>query len=190
VTPDIAAVVLEPAPADSDLAQLPESLVTRVLEGSVAGGTRRWIVAEADGADARAVLQTLCESVPREAIAVTLIGRGLETEADGWAPERVTHVMPVAISAPASAVDDIDRWYREEHNEMLLRCPDWVRVRRYAIESIEGAAWSRLALHELSSGDVLQSDEVRAAMATPWRRRLATQPWFLSDGRDPLAVVR
>lgn len=188
MTPDIAAVVLDPS--GHDLSRLPDSLRPLVLEGRVGDARRRWIVGEAEGTDPREVLEALCHGVPREAVAVTLTARGLETEADGWSPERVTHVMPVAISAPDSAIEDVDRWYREEHNEMLLRCTDWLRVRRYAIESIEGAGWSRLALHELSSADVLRSDEVRAAMGTPWRRRLAAQPWFLTEGRDPLALVR
>lgn len=187
---DLAIIVLEPSSASRPHG-LTDSRPVAVFEGETEGVTRRWIAAETDRADADDVLAALRDAMPADAVRVALTAQGLEFESrPDWSPERVTHVMPVAIAAPASAVDDVDRWYREEHTEMLLRCPDWLRVRRYAIASIEGASWSRLALHELASPDVLQSAEVRTAMGTPWRQRLAEQPWFLTEGRTPLAVVR
>lgn len=188
---DLAAIVLEASASVPGPQELADAHSMTVFEGRTGGVTRRWIAAEVDGAGVDHALRALRDAVPAEAVRVALTARGLETQArDDWSAERVSHVMPVAISAPGSGIDDVDRWYREEHTEMLLRCPDWLRVRRYAIESIKGATWSRLALHELASPAVLESAEVRAAMGTPWRRRLAEQPWFLTEGRTPLGVVR
>ena len=99
---------------------------------------------------------------------------------------RADWMLPIPYEAPADELATLDRWYEEEHVEMLLRCPAWLRVRRYAVDTVAGAEWNRLVLHDLTDGDVLQAPEVVASMRTPRREALAKRPWFLAGGRRPL----
>lgn len=96
-------------------------------------------------------------------------------------------VMAVPYMAPESELENLDRWYEEEHAEMLLRCPVWLRVRRYALDPQRSGGRNRLALHDLTADDVLSRPEVVTSMQTPWRRALAERPWFLTGGRQLLS---
>lgn len=191
MVPDLAVVVQEPAPSEAPPRRPVEASDLTVLEGPVGDTTRRWLIAEA-GPDSGAelLLAELADRARSERLAAFTASAMGEHRSPRFRPGSVSHVMPVAIPAPPDEVEEVDRWYEEEHAELLLRCPDWLRVRRYAVEPVMGPAWSRLALHDLSSPDVLTSAHVRHAMATPWRERLGSRPWFLSEGRDALAVRR
>ena len=182
---ELAGVVLDPAPAEAPPAAPPGAARLLVLEGA----GHRWLVAELEPGVAAAEVRDALSAgaAPRVAFTATPMG---EWPSAAFDPDEVTHVMPVAIPAPAEHIEDVDRWYEEEHSGMLLRCQDWLRVRRYAIESVAGAAWTRLALHDLASPDVLATPQVRAAMSTPWRDRLAAHDWFTAEGRVALAVRR
>lgn len=186
---DLAVLVQEPTSSDPR-PEPPSGIATlSVFEGVTSRGTARWLLAEANAeVSANRLLDRLragTQAPIRAAFTVRTLG---ERTSPGFCARQVTHVMPVAIPAPYDRVNEVDRWYEEEHSELLLCCPDWLRVRRYAVERIDGASWSRLALHDLASADVLSSREVRAAMTTPWRRRLAEEPWFLAEGREPLTL--
>jgi hypothetical protein len=113
----------------------------------------------------------------------TLLGEeatiGGETNESPW-------LMAIPYETSPEEAAELDRWYEEEHTEMLLRCPDWVRVRRFQVTSTYGAAWNRLVLHDLSTEEVISTAEVAASMQTPWRLALAQRPWFLAGGRRPL----
>lgn len=100
----------------------------------------------------------------------------------GWA-------MIIAYAVPEAELEELDAWYVEEHIEMLLRCPDWLRTRRYEILRRENADWNRLVVHSLASPDILDSPEVRESMETPWRQSFAPRPWFLTGGRAPVRLV-
>ncbi|KAF3385304.1 3-oxoadipate enol-lactonase 2 [Penicillium rolfsii] len=66
-----------------------------------------------------------------------------------------------------------DRWYREEHFEMLSRVPGWRRSRLFVTSSIDPKApRESLALHEYSPVNGLGGDVHKAAMNTPWRQKL------------------
>lgn len=66
-----------------------------------------------------------------------------------------------------------DRWYREEHFEMLSRVPGWRRSRLFVTSSIDPTApRESLALHEYSPVNGLGGDAHKAAMNTPWRQKL------------------
>lgn len=162
-----------PQPADGTVTE---------LEGRVGDCVRRWVLVE-PGLD----VQTgdgLGVS-PQ----ITLHARKLDDMASPhYSVLRVKHVMPIAYAVPADELDNLDRWYAEEHADKLLRCDAWLRVRRYEILAITGARWNRLVIHDLAAADVLQRDEVRAAMATPWRQALARRPWFLAEPRAALRV--
>src|SRR5262249_13444356 len=121
--------------------------------------------------------------------AIALRARKLDDVASPHhAASHVTHVMPIPYAVPAAELDNLDRWYVEEHVEKLLRCNAWQRVRRYEILAITGARWNRLVIHDLAAAEVLERAEVQAAMATPWRQALARQPWFVAEPRVALRV--
>jgi hypothetical protein len=121
----------------------------------------------------------------RIALRARLLG---DVAAPGYDASRVTHVMPIPYAVPGDELEGLDRWYTDEHVEKLLLCDAWLRVRRYEIVGITGARWNRLVIHDLASKGVLERDEVRAAMATPWRQALARRPWFLAEPRATLRV--
>ncbi len=110
----------------------------------------------------------------------------VELSDDGEAVTDAPWAMVIAYEVPEDELDDLDAWYEQEHTGLLLRCPDWLRTRRYAVTECEGAGWNRLVLHDLSSAEILTAPEVRHSMGTTWRCRLAERPWFMTGGRDPV----
>jgi hypothetical protein len=50
-------------------------------------------------------------------------------------------------------------WYENEHIPLLVEARDWLRVRRYRIESGEGGGWTHLVLHELALLKVMSLSE-------------------------------
>jgi hypothetical protein len=84
----------------------------------------------------------------------------------------------VLFDVPPPRLQAFDDWYDGEHVAMLLEDPRWLGVRRFNIFDGAPASFNRLALHYLSSRDVLDSDARKRARATPQRARLAEEPWF------------
>jgi hypothetical protein len=99
---------------------------------------------------------------------------------------RAAWAMLIPYEPPADEVEMLDRWYTEEHAELLLRSPSWVRIRRFAVDTVAGAAWKRLLIHDVTGEDALEAPEVVASQCTPWRCDLAARPWFLAGGRQPM----
>jgi pimeloyl-ACP methyl ester carboxylesterase len=70
---------------------------------------------------------------------------------------------------------ELDRWYREEHIDMLSKVPGWLRTRRFVTSSIDpGAPVEYLALHEYSPKNGLGGEEFRAAISTEWNNSIMT----------------
>ena len=69
---------------------------------------------------------------------------------------------------------ELDRWYNEQHIDMLSKVPGWLRTRRFVTSSIlegkEGIEY--LALHEFSPENGADGEEYRAATSTQWARDL------------------
>jgi hypothetical protein len=84
----------------------------------------------------------------------------------------------VWFNVPQSDVAEFDDWYDKEHVPMLMKCPDWLQVRRFEVVDGEPQTYSRLALHYLASEAALDSPERAAARTTSWRETLARRPWF------------
>jgi hypothetical protein len=84
----------------------------------------------------------------------------------------------VLFDVPPPRLEAFDGWYDGEHVPMLLEDPRWRGVRRFDIFDGAPAPFNRLALHYLSSRDVLDSDARKRARETPQRARLAQEPWF------------
>ena len=101
--------------------------------------------------------------------------RPLEERADTDAETRGSVLIAVttATHPDAEKQAEHDRWYREEHFEMLSRVPGWRRSRLFVTAAIDSSApRESLALHEYAAVNGLGGEAHQAAMNTPWRQRL------------------
>ncbi|MBI2227205.1 MAG: hypothetical protein HYU44_20145 [Betaproteobacteria bacterium] len=74
-------------------------------------------------------------------------------------------LYPVFFRVPADRETEFNAWYEEEHLAILQRCPYWPACRRYRIRHPGTDSWTT------------------EARSTPWRARLAQEPWFRGDYR-------
>lgn len=124
--------------------------------------------------------------------------RPLEDRADTDAETRGSVLIAVTtVTHPDPEKEaDHDRWYHEEHFEMLSRVPGWRRSRLFRTAAIDSAApRETLALHEYAPNNGLGGDAHKAAMNTPWRERLVkdvvasksrrTYQWYYTFGPAP-----
>lgn len=95
-------------------------------------------------------------------------------------PNSKRFVISAALEPPVDAVEDFDRWYREEHLDVLARAPGYVGTRRYELvngttlnefERIEPGAPKYLALHEFEAEE-LPWKELGASAETEWAKRV------------------
>lgn len=84
----------------------------------------------------------------------------------------------VFFQVPEDRLAEFDAWYEQDHVPLLMESPDWLMVRRFAITDGEPVPFNRLALHYLGSMDAMSSPAREKARATPWRAKLAAEPWF------------
>ncbi len=87
-------------------------------------------------------------------------------------------LYPVFFNVPGAREQDFNDWYEQDHVPLLFGCQDWLMCRRFRIRDGEPGQWTHLALHYLAKEDALNSPERERARATPWRARLAREPWF------------
>lgn len=109
----------------------------------------------------------------------------LEAVSDtGPAIEPFGIIMLVAFDVPDDRANEVDRWYEEEHINLLMRADGWLRARRYRVLShVGGPRWTSMAFHELRDISVMDSPERAAARSTAWRAEMEGEPWFLAAGR-------
>lgn len=99
-------------------------------------------------------------------------------------------VMMVAFDVPDAMIPEVERWYDEEHINLLMRAPGWLRARRYRVRNHTGGPrWTSMAFHELSDISVMDSPERAFARSTPWRAELEKDAWFQSAGRGVFAPL-
>jgi hypothetical protein len=101
-----------------------------------------------------------------------------EELADSGPVPPVPVLLVVAFEVPEEDHATLDDWYENEHTELLMRVPGWLRVRRYLVRSARGGSWTHLALHDLASRDVLDRPERSLASDAPIRQELVQRPWF------------
>jgi hypothetical protein len=157
--------------------------------GPTTSGTAVWLlVPEAPGSDAAALAKLAVESLGEAAVpaVVTATCRPLSDDSPRGAGPRGAWLLPIPYEMPPDDVAMLDRCYEEEHTGLLLRCPAWLRVRRFAVDMVGGAAWNGLLVHDVADDGVLEAPDVVASMRTPRRLALAARPWFLAAGRRPL----
>jgi pimeloyl-ACP methyl ester carboxylesterase len=72
--------------------------------------------------------------------------------------------------------EQLDKWYREEHIEMLSKVPGWLRTRRFVTSSIDPQApVEYLALHEYTPKNGLGGPEFVAATTSPWNKEVMSK---------------
>jgi len=103
----------------------------------------------------------------------TLDRRVYELISDSGSPDSSAApavVLAVSLSVPPTMEDDLAAWYADEHIPMLLAVPGWQRIRRYRLTA--GTAPAYLSLHSLASPAVFDEPGYRAAVSTPWQKRI------------------
>ena len=90
---------------------------------------------------------------------------------------------PVFFRVPADHETEFNAWYDDEHLGILLRGEYWRMCRRFRIRNPDPASWTHIALHYLTDLRALESPERTEARSTPWRIRLAAEPWFKGEYR-------
>lgn len=71
--------------------------------------------------------------------------------------------------------EELDKWYEEEHIDLLSKVPGWLRTRRYKTAAIDKKdEVDYLALHEFAPENGLGGKEAEAAIDTPWSKDLLT----------------
>ncbi|TVY84713.1 3-oxoadipate enol-lactonase [Lachnellula suecica] len=72
--------------------------------------------------------------------------------------------------------EQLDKWYGEEHIEMLSKVPGWLRTRRFVTSSIDpDAPLEYLSLHEYAPKNGLGGPEFSAATTTPWNKEIMSK---------------
>lgn len=64
---------------------------------------------------------------------------------------------------------ELERWYEQEHLQMLRATPGWIRSWRFKREDDDTVV---LALHEYASERSFESEELEAARSSKWTRRI------------------
>jgi len=92
-------------------------------------------------------------------------------------------VYPALLRVPDERMQEVGRWYEQEHLPMLFACPQWVMTRRFRITAPIGIDFTHVALHYLLDLRALQSPQREAARDTPWRDKLKAEGWFAPEYR-------
>jgi len=98
--------------------------------------------------------------------------------AHGILDKRAFYLLPVTMPVPKNWETELDRWYIEEHVGLLLKSPAWQSVERYEVISASGVTWRRVMIHGLRSPNPFDDPDIKHAISTPWRNRLAENEWF------------
>ncbi len=87
-------------------------------------------------------------------------------------------LFAVLFQVPVGRRQAFDAWYGNEQLPLLLDCPDWWLIRRFAIVDGDPGAWTHLTLHYLGDRRALESGARARARAGAGRLRLAEEDWF------------
>lgn len=84
------------------------------------------------------------------------------------------NVMIAVILIPQPGQkEEIDKWYIDEHVELLQKVPGWLRTRRFVSSSVDPRDEIEcMALHEYSSENGLGGPEFQAATTTSWYNKI------------------
>lgn len=88
------------------------------------------------------------------------------------------NIMVAIVSVLQSGSDkraELEKWYREEHIDMLSKVPGWLRTRIFVTSTVDPTApFEFLALHDYSPKNGMDGPEFNAARSTPWNHEINT----------------
>lgn len=110
---------------------------------------------------------------------------GITKRREGWDPECIDNAIayPAFLTVPHEKMDEVGRWYQDEHLPILMAGNEWLMTRRFRIVHATGTSCTHLAIHYLTSLKALASPERDLARDTPWRDALLAQGWFAPEYR-------
>ncbi|KJX96223.1 alpha/beta-hydrolase like protein [Zymoseptoria brevis] len=145
----------------TDLAWLEKRIYTRLREER--SKREREVMASFEGLDRRIYSLYSSRTSQREG------------EYKGPAPATVSVSMRVK---EGEDLEEVDRWYEEEHIDLVSKVPGWLRTRRFrlVVGGLNGMPAAGevecLAVHDFSHLDALGGPEMKAAMSTAWREKV------------------
>ncbi|KAI1156588.1 Alpha/Beta hydrolase protein [Nemania diffusa] len=85
---------------------------------------------------------------------------------------------------PDNSVEEIQKWYGEEHINLLSKVPGWLRSRLFKVSSLEKGVPTRfLALHDYAKNHGVGGPEYQAAISTPRTKELYAKYGTMSSRR-------
>jgi len=91
-------------------------------------------------------------------------------------PDAGAWIFYVGLWTPKEWRSEFCAWYRCEHAEILLECPDWEGFQFLEGPSEKGCQF--YVLHRLAERGALDSEWRRLSRSTSWFKRLAKNKWF------------
>jgi hypothetical protein len=88
------------------------------------------------------------------------------------------YVVGLFLKVPVERADDFVAWCENERAPLALECADWAMARHFRIVDHNPEPFTHMVVHYLYSLAALDSDVIKRARDTPWRNRLAAEPWF------------
>ncbi|KAG9240183.1 Alpha/Beta hydrolase protein [Calycina marina] len=96
----------------------------------------------------------------------------LEAEGKG----NVVVAVFLEVNEEEGNVAELNRWYREEHMDMLSKVPGWLRTRRFVNSSVDPEAPREfLALYDYAPENGLAGEEFKAATSTAWAKNIMSK---------------
>lgn len=87
----------------------------------------------------------------------------------------------MSMDVKESGLEELDKWYAEEHIPLLAKVPGWIRSRRFVLKDSgirgldvpeEKVPPKYLTIHEYASAPDFGGKEFQAAVNTPWRTKV------------------
>lgn len=90
------------------------------------------------------------------------------------------YVLLTSNTPVAGHDEDFEKFYDEEHLELVAKVPGWLRSRVYKLEEYSGAHATEststpgkyLAVHEFERQGFIEAPEMGATAKTPWAERI------------------
>ncbi|KAJ7606152.1 hypothetical protein DFH06DRAFT_1019628, partial [Mycena polygramma] len=94
-------------------------------------------------------------------------------------PSQYVLVVSLEMKTPEGE-DNLNKWYDEEHMDLLSKIPGWKQGRRYKLVDyyqqgelmVDKPVSKYLAIHEFTENNFLESPEFKHATSTEWRGRV------------------
>jgi len=111
---------------------------------------------------------------------------------DGWIDAQICH--PAFFTVPAERRAAFDAWYVDDLIPTVLRCKEWLCVRRLRVVENDPHPFTDMVLHYCADMSVEAAPERKASIDSPVRAALAKEPWFKVYAsffvRRPLTFVK